>query len=100
MLTFAADVGHAIFDGSSSLCHYFMQRLGAPICMPLVGAKLVFPGAALDGASLFSLMDRRVKAAWGVPTIWLGLLAEMRKQKRKPQDFSFMLSGGSGVQGQ
>ena len=99
MLTFAADVG---LTPSSTVLPvvplFHANAWGLPFAVPLVGAKLVFPGAALDGASLFSLMDReRVKAAWGVPTIWLGLLAEMRKQKRKPQDFSFMLSGGSAV---
>lgn len=99
MLTFAADVG---LTPSSTVLPvvplFHANAWGLPFAVPLVGAKLVFPGAALDGASLFSLMDKeRVKAAWGVPTIWLGLLAEMRKQKRKPQEFSFMLSGGSAV---
>ena len=71
---------------------------GIPYAAAATGSKIVFPGPALDGASLFSLMDKeKVKAAWGVPTIWLGLLAEMRKHKRKPKDFSFMLSGGSAV---
>ena len=38
-----------------------------------------------------------VTSAWGVPTIWLGLLAEMRKHGRKPEGFQYMLVGGSAV---
>ena len=99
MLTFAADVGLTPTSTVLPVVPLFHANAwGLPFAVPLVGAKLVFPGPALDGASLFSLMDKeKVKAAWGVPTIWLGLLAEMRKHKRKPKDFSFMLSGGSAV---
>ena len=50
------------------------------------------------GTDLFKLMDvEGVTSAWGVPTIWLGLLAEMRKHGRKPEGFQYMLVGGSAV---
>jgi len=42
---------------------------------PYVGAKLVLPGAKLDGESVFNLIrDEGVTCAAGVPTVWLGLL--------------------------
>lgn len=69
---------------------------GLPYVSPLMGVPLVFPGAKLDGASLFELMDgEKVASAWGVPTVWLGLLDEIKKRGRKPEGFSSMLVGGS-----
>jgi fatty-acyl-CoA synthase len=69
---------------------------GLPYAAPLAGCAIVFPGPKLDGASLFTLMDgERVTAAWGVPTVWQGLLVEMQKQGRKPAGLTDMLTGGS-----
>ena len=71
---------------------------GLPYVLPLVGANIIFPGAKLDGESIFNLMDsEKVNSAWGVPTVWLGVLAEMRKRGRKPEAFDYVLSGGSAV---
>jgi fatty-acyl-CoA synthase len=51
---------------------------GLAYACPLVGAKLVFPGAALDGKSLFELFENeQVTFSAGVPTVWLGLLQFM-----------------------
>ncbi len=75
---------------------FHVNAWGLPYISPLSGASLVFPGAALDGASLFDLMDQeQVDSAWGVPTVWLGLLAEMDKRGRKPSGFGDVLIGGS-----
>lgn len=69
---------------------------GVPYIAPLTGSPIIFPGAKLDGASLFDLMDgENVHSAWGVPTVWLGLLDEMKKRGRKSTGFSEMLVGGS-----
>jgi fatty-acyl-CoA synthase len=41
----------------------------------MVGAKLVFPGPALDGKSLYELIEsEQVTLSAGVPTVWQGLL--------------------------
>ncbi len=49
---------------------------GLPFCAAATGAKLVFPGAHLDPASIVELMaSERVTLAAGVPTIWIGILA-------------------------
>ena len=67
-----------------------------PYSAPLTGASLVMPGIKLDGPSLFDLMDSEgVHNAWGVPTVWLGLLAEMRARGRKPRALEIMTIGGS-----
>ena len=58
---------------------------GVPYAAPLTGASIVMPGPRLDGASLWALMeDERVTCAFGVPTVWHGLLAEMKARGRKP----------------
>jgi acyl-CoA synthetase (AMP-forming)/AMP-acid ligase II len=75
---------------------FHVNAWGLPYSAPLSGTSLIFPGAKLDGASLFELMDReRVQDAWGVPTVWLGLLAEMKARGRKPEGFEYLPVGGS-----
>ena len=48
---------------------------GLPFAAPAVGAKLVLPGRANNGASLAELIvSEGVTMAAGVPTVWLGLM--------------------------
>jgi fatty-acyl-CoA synthase len=53
---------------------------GTTYTVPMVGAKLVFPGPKLgDGETLHRLMESEgVTAALGVPTVWLALLQYLR----------------------
>ena len=75
---------------------FHVNAWGLPYLAPLAGTHLVCPGGALDGASLFDLMDQeQVDSAWGVPTVWLGLLAEMDKRGRKSAGFRHVTIGGS-----
>ena len=75
---------------------FHVNAWGLPYSAPLTGTGLVFPGAKLDGASLFQLMDEEeVESAWGVPTVWLGLLQEIKKRQRLPKGLSMVLIGGS-----
>lgn len=54
---------------------FHVNAWGVPYIATATGAKLVFPGAALDGASVYDLTEReQVTVSLGVPTIWLGLL--------------------------
>ncbi len=69
---------------------------GAAHAAPLTGTTLVMPGPRLDGASLWELMEAEsVFAAWGVPTVWLGLMEEIRKRGRKPAELGEVVIGGS-----
>ena len=71
---------------------------GLPYAAALTGCALVFPGPKLDGESIFDLMEsEQVFSGWGVPTVWLGVLAEMDKRGRKPSHLGEVLSGGSSV---
>lgn len=66
----------------------------APIC----GAKLVFPGAKLDGASVYELLDKeQVTLSAGVPTVWLALLDYCAQNKFKMSSVKRTLIGGSAV---
>ena len=75
---------------------FHVNAWGLPYICMVTGTSLVFPGPHLDGASLFDLMDGEgVTAAWGVPTVWIGLIAEMKKRGQKPGNLQSMLIGGS-----
>jgi fatty-acyl-CoA synthase len=69
-----------------------------PYAAAMSGAKLVFPGAALDGKSLFELFEaERVTCSVGVPTIWLALLKYLDDSKQRPSTLKRTLIGGSAV---
>jgi acyl-CoA synthetase (AMP-forming)/AMP-acid ligase II len=69
---------------------------GLPYACPMTGAKIVFPGAAMDGQSLFELMEQeKVTISAGVPTIWLGLLAHVKQKKTRFSTLKRTLIGGS-----
>ncbi|PVB62275.1 long-chain fatty acid--CoA ligase [Labrenzia sp. 011] len=75
---------------------FHVNAWGLPYGAPLSGASLIFPGGALDGKSLFDLMDReKVYSAWGVPTVWIGLMAEINRRGRLPEEFGDVVIGGS-----
>ncbi len=75
---------------------FHVNAWGLPYAAPLMGHSLVMPGPALDGPSLFKLMDsEKVFSAWGVPTVWQGLSAEIKAQGRIPEGFSELVVGGS-----
>jgi 3-(methylthio)propionyl---CoA ligase len=53
---------------------------GLAYSCPMVGAKLVLPGARLDGASVYDLLDReQVTLSAAVPTVWNMLLTHLRE---------------------
>ncbi|HEV2041320.1 MAG TPA: long-chain-fatty-acid--CoA ligase, partial [Casimicrobiaceae bacterium] len=69
---------------------------GLPYAACLVGAKLVLPGAQLDGASLYDLFEKeRVTFTSGVPTVWLGLLQYLQTQNAKLSTLKRVVIGGS-----
>jgi fatty-acyl-CoA synthase len=75
---------------------FHVNAWGIPYCCAMSGAKLVLPGPRYEGDMIFELLDdEKVTVTAGVPTIWLMLLAEMRKRGRKPQALEQLLVGGS-----
>jgi len=69
---------------------------GLPYSCPLTGAKLVFPGAGLDGASVFQMLEEEeVTLTAGVPTVWLMLLQTMKERGRAPKALKDVVIGGA-----
>ncbi|HET8708138.1 MAG TPA: AMP-binding protein, partial [Pseudomonadales bacterium] len=75
---------------------FHVNAWGIPYAAPMTGAKLVFPGAKLDGASLSELYEAEgVTATSGVPTVWLGLLNHWKANDIKPRSLKKVVIGGS-----
>ncbi|HEY0301461.1 MAG TPA: AMP-binding protein, partial [Rhizomicrobium sp.] len=63
---------------------------------PMVGAKLVMPGARLDGDSICQLLtDEKVTMSGAVPTVWLALFQYLEKTGKTLPDLKRVLIGGS-----
>jgi fatty-acyl-CoA synthase len=94
----------AISHGDSCLVVvplFHVNAWGMPYAGAMSGAKLVLPGPALDGKSIYELLrDERVTMALGVPTVWLGLLNHIESEARPAlQELCLerMLCGGSAI---
>ena len=72
---------------------------GYPYLAAMLGAKLVFPGPHLDPESLLDdFVEEGVTWTAGVPTIWMGILADARQANRTAgicRKLKGMLVGGS-----
>jgi acyl-CoA synthetase (AMP-forming)/AMP-acid ligase II len=63
---------------------------------PAAGAKLVMPGAGLDGPSIYELLDsERVTSTAAVPTVWLGLLQYLEQSGKKLPYLERVVVGGA-----
>ena len=58
---------------------FHVNAWGLPYAAAAVGCKLVFPGPAMDGKSIYELIEgENVSLAAGVPTVWQMLLGHMQ----------------------
>jgi len=77
---------------------FHVNAWGIPYATPMTGAKLVMPGAQLDGASLHELIEtEKVNYVAGVPTVWLGLLQYLRENNKRIDSVERVLIGGSAL---
>jgi fatty-acyl-CoA synthase len=75
---------------------FHVNAWGVPYLGCMTGAKLVFPGAAMDGQSLYELMEaEKVTVSAGVPTVWQGLLAHVQANGLKFNHMKRTIIGGS-----
>ena len=75
---------------------FHVNAWGTPYACAMVGAKIVFPGAGLDGASLYELFETEgVTMSAGVPTVWLGLLNYVKQNNLKFSTMNRTVIGGS-----
>src|SRR5215470_12004076 len=71
---------------------------GIAFSAPSMGTKIVFPGAKLDGASVYELLStEKVTHTAGVPTVWLMLLQHMAANNLKLPHLRFVVCGGSAM---
>ncbi|MDR8459623.1 long-chain fatty acid--CoA ligase, partial [Acinetobacter baumannii] len=67
---------------------FHVNAWGTPFIAAMVGARLVLPGPHLDGDSLLQLLAaEKVTVGFGVPVIWAGLLAAMRRTEVRLPEF-------------
>ena len=63
---------------------------------PMTGAKMVMPGAKLDGESVYNLLeDEQITMSAAVPTVWLMLLQHMEANDLKLSSLRRVAIGGS-----
>ena len=75
---------------------FHVNAWGIPYSAALTGAKLVFPGPALDGKSIYELIEsEKVTYAAGVPTVWQMLLGHMKPGGLKFSTLRRTVIGGS-----
>ena len=75
---------------------FHVNAWGLPYTTALVGCKVVFPGPALDGKSLYELFEaEKVTFSAGVPTVWLGLINHMKQNGLRFSTFRKTVIGGS-----
>ncbi len=71
---------------------------GIAFSAPAVGAKLVLPGAKMDGESIYQLLnDEKVTFTAAVPTVWLMLLQHLEASNLKLPILKRVVIGGSAV---
>ncbi|CAN7802640.1 3-(methylthio)propionyl-CoA ligase [Paraburkholderia hospita] len=75
---------------------FHVNAWGLPYIACMVGAKLVFPGPALDGKSLYELLEaERVTLSAGVPTVWQGLLGHLEETDQQFSSMRRTIVGGA-----
>jgi fatty-acyl-CoA synthase len=66
---------------------FHVNAWSMPYAGAMSGARLVLPGPALDGVSVYQLLrEERVTLALGVPTVWMMLLQYVTAAGLKPID--------------
>ena len=77
---------------------FHVNGWGLPYGAPLAGMKIVFPGPALDGKSVYELIEaEQVTMAAGVPTVWLALLNHVQGNGLRFSSLRRTMIGGSAV---
>ena len=75
---------------------FHVNAWGIPYAAAMNGCKLVLPGPAMDGKSIYELMEaEQVTFAAGVPTIWQMLLGHVAPNKLKFSSLKRTVIGGA-----
>ncbi|MEO6293177.1 MAG: 3-(methylthio)propionyl-CoA ligase [Burkholderiaceae bacterium] len=75
---------------------FHVNAWGIPYSAALTGCKLVFPGPAMDGKSIYELLEsEKVTYAAGVPTVWQMLLSHLQTNGLRFSTLKRTVIGGS-----
>ena len=75
---------------------FHVNAWGLPYSAAMTGAKLVFPGPAMDGKSIYELIEsEKVSFAAGVPTVWQMMLGYMQAFELRFTTLKRTVIGGS-----
>jgi fatty-acyl-CoA synthase len=75
---------------------FHVNAWGIPYAAAMCGAKMVLPGARMDGEALYELMENEgVTLSAGVPTVWMMLLAYMEENNKKFSSMKRTVIGGA-----
>jgi len=75
---------------------FHVNAWGLPYSAAMTGCKMVFPGPAMDGKSIFELIEsEKVTFAAGVPTVWQMMLSHMQAGKLQFSTLRRTVIGGS-----
>ena len=75
---------------------FHVNAWGLPYSAAMTGAKLVFPGPAMDGKSIYELIEsEEVSFAAGVPTVWQMMLGYMQAFDLRFSTLKRTVIGGS-----
>ncbi len=75
---------------------FHVNAWGIPYAAAMCGAKMVLPGARMDGEALYELMENEaVTLSAGVPTIWMMLLAYLKENNKKFTTMKRTVIGGA-----
>ena len=75
---------------------FHVNAWSLPYGAAMTGAKMVFPGPAMDGKSIFELIEsEQVSFAAGVPTVWQMMLAHVQANGLRFSTLKRTVIGGS-----
>ncbi|HWS15178.1 MAG TPA: long-chain fatty acid--CoA ligase [Candidatus Methylomirabilis sp.] len=75
---------------------FHVNAWGIPFAATWMGTKQVFPGSRPDPKALLSLIrDEKVTITAGVPTVWMGVLQLMEREKYDVSSLKAIVCGGS-----
>ena len=100
LLTLQADVmGMSATDVILPVVPMFHANAwGVALSAPAAGAKMVMPGAKMDGASIYELLEtEKVTFTAAVPTVWLMLLQHLESTNARLTTLKRVVIGGSAV---
>lgn len=77
---------------------FHVTAWGLPYTVPMIGARLVFPGSAMDPKSIIEFMNAESATfSGGVPTVWIGVRDELDRTGGHIPTLQRIICGGSAI---